>query len=394
LKVSERTAGVEYAIRDIITHAREYEKKNGKNVIYLNIGDPVQYDFPTPDHIKNALIKAVQNNENYYTASEGLPELRQAIVEKEKKGKGFDVTENDVLVTNGVSEALDMTLASVVSPNDEILMPGPHYPPYKSYVKFYGGKPVEFKIHSDGKPDIDDLKSKITSKTSAICLISPNNPTGEVFSYNDLKDIVDVAAQHDLYIICDEIYDKIVFDETFSGIGSVSKDLPVILLNGFSKVYLMTGWRCGYMCINSNSSKLDDFRNNVPKLARVRIASNLPVQKAAVEALRGPQDHIGEMVHKLKNRRNYIVKRLNSMPRVSCTLPKGAFYVFPKINLDGRWKNDLEFVIDLLNNTGVLTVHGSGFGSTFGADHFRIVYLAREELLEKAMDKLEKFLAA
>jgi aspartate/methionine/tyrosine aminotransferase len=393
LKVSERTAGVEYAIRDIIMHAREYEKRNGKNVIYLNIGDPVQYDFPTPEHIKNALIKAVQNNENYYTASEGLPELRQAIVNKEK-GKGFDVTENDVLVTNGVSEALDMTLASVVSPNDEILMPGPHYPPYKSYVKFYGGKPVEFKIHSDGKPDIDDLKSKITSKTSAICLISPNNPTGEVFSYNDLKDIVDVAAQHDLYIICDEIYDKIVFDETFSGIGSVSKDLPVILLNGFSKVYLMTGWRCGYMCINSNSPKLDDFRINVPKLARVRIAANFPVQKAAVEALRGPQDHIGQMVHKLKNRRNYIVKRLNSMPRVSSTLPKGAFYVFPKINLDGRWKNDLEFVIDLLNNTGVLTVHGSGFGSTFGSNHFRIVYLANEELLEQAMDKVERFLAA
>ena len=393
MKVSERTAGVEYAIRDIIMHAREYEKKNGKNVIYLNIGDPVQYDFPTPEHIKNALIKAVQNNQNYYTASEGLPELRQAIVEKEK-GKGFDVTENDVLVTNGVSEALDMTLASVVSPNDEILMPGPHYPPYKSYVKFYGGKPVEFKIHPDGKPDIDDLKSKITSKTSAICLISPNNPTGEVFSYNNLKDIVDVAAQHDLYIICDEIYDKIVFDETFSGIGRVSKDLPVILLNGFSKVYLMTGWRCGYMCINSSSPKLDDFRANVPKLARVRIAANLPVQKAAVEALRGPQDHIGQMVHKLKNRRNYIVKRLNSMPRVSSTLPKGAFYVFPKINLDGRWKNDLEFVIDLLNNTGVLTVHGSGFGSTFGSDHFRIVYLANEELLEQAMDKLERFLAA
>jgi aspartate/methionine/tyrosine aminotransferase len=392
LKVSERTAGVEYAIRDIIMHAREYEKKNSKKAIYLNIGDPVQYDFPTPEHIKNALIKAVQDNQNYYTASEGLPELRQAIVEKEK-GKGFDVTENDVLVTNGVSEALDMTLASVVSPNDEILMPGPHYPPYKSYVKFYGGNPVEFKIHSDGKPDIDDLKSKITSKTTAICLISPNNPTGEVFSYQNLKDIVDVAAQHDLYIICDEIYDRIVFDETFSGIGRVSKDLPVILLNGFSKVYLMTGWRCGYMCINSNSPKLDDFRKNVPKLARVRIAGNLPVQKAAVEALRGPQDHIEEMVHKLKNRRNYIVKRLNSIPRISSTLPKGAFYVFPKIDLEGRWKNDLDFVIDLLNTTGVLTVHGSGFGSTFGSAHFRIVYLANEEILEQAMDKLENFLA-
>jgi aspartate/methionine/tyrosine aminotransferase len=241
--------------------------------------------------------------------------------------------------------------------------------------------------------DIDDLKSKITSKTSAICLISPNNPTGEVFSYNDLKDIVDVAAQHDLYIICDEIYDKIVFDETFSGIGSVSKDLPVILLNGFSKVYLMTGWRCGYMCINSSCPKLDDFRINVPKLARVRIASNLPVQKAAVQALRGPQDHIAEMVHKLRRRRDYIIKRLNSIPGVSSSLPKGAFYVFPKIDLEGRWKNDLEFVIDLLNKTGVLTVHGSGFGSTFGSDHFRIVYLAKEDMLEQAMDKL-KILAA
>jgi alanine-synthesizing transaminase len=196
-----------------------------------------------------------------------------------------------------------------------------------------------------------------------------------------------------LYIICDEIYDKIVFDDDFSGIGRVSKDLPVILLNGFSKVYLMTGWRCGYMCINSNSSKLDDFRINVPKLARVRIAANLPVQKAAVEALRGPQDHIAEMVHKLRRRRDYIIKRLNSIPGVSSTLPKGAFYVFPKIDLEGRWKNDLEFVIDLLNKTGVLTVHGSGFGSTFGSDHFRIVYLAKEDMLEQAMDRLENFLA-
>ena len=395
MKVSERTAGVEYAIRDIITHARAYEKKNGKNVIYLNIGDPVQYDFPTPDHIKDALVKAVQSNENYYTASEGLPELRQAIVEKEK-GKGFDVTENDVLVTNGVSEALDMTLASVVTPGDEILMPGPHYPPYASYAKFYGGKPVEFKIHPDGKPDIDDLKSKINSKTSAICLISPNNPTGEVFSLNDLKDIVDVASssQHDdLYIICDEIYDKIVFDDNFSGIGRVSKDLPVILLNGFSKVYLMTGWRCGYMCINSSCPKLDDFRINVPKACKSKNSSQSASSESSCSGITWTQDHIGEMVHKLRRRRDYIIKRLNSIPGVSSSLPKGAFYVFPKIDLEGRWKNDLEFVIDLLNKTGVLTVHGSGFGSTFGSDHFRIVYLAKEDMLEQAMDKLENFLA-
>lgn len=391
MKVSDRTAGVEYAIRDIITHAREYQK-TGKDIIYLNIGDPVKYDFKTPEHIKSALVKAVMADENYYTDSEGLPELKQAIAKKEN-GKGFTVNEEDILVTNGVSEALDMTMASVVNPNDQILMPGPYYPPYASYAKFYGADPVEFKVYPDGKADLDDLKSKITEKTSAICLISPNNPTGEVFSHNSLKDIVDIAAQHDLYIICDEIYDKIVFDDDiFSGIGTVARDLPVILLNGFSKVYLMTGWRCGYMCINSNSPKLDNFRKNVPKLARVRIASNLPVQRAAVQALQGPQDHIKEMVHKLKNRRDFIVKRLNSIPGISCNLPRGAFYVFPKINLDNRWKSDLDFVIDLLNNTGVLTVHGSGFGSSFGSEHFRIVYLAQEDLLEDAMNRLETFL--
>jgi len=392
LKVSDRTAGVEYAIRDIISHAREYEK-TGKDIIYLNIGDPVKYDFKTPEHIKAALIKAVREDENYYTDSEGLPELRQAIVEKES-GKGFPINENDVLVTNGVSEALDMTMASVVNPNDQVLMPGPYYPPYASYAKFYGGKPVEFKINQDGTPDLDDLKTKITDRTTSICLINPNNPTGEVFTQKGLKDIMDIAAQHDLYIICDEIYDKIVFDDTFTSIGSVTKDLPVILLNGFSKVYLMTGWRCGYMCINSNCAKLDDFRKNVPKLARVRIASNLPVQKAAVEALRGPQDHIQEMVKKLKDRRDFIVKRLNSIPGISCNLPRGAFYVFPKFEMNNRWKNDLDFVVSLLNNTGVLMVHGSGFGCSFGSNNFRIVYLATEDILEEAMNRLEGFISS
>ncbi|MFL6356198.1 MAG: aminotransferase class I/II-fold pyridoxal phosphate-dependent enzyme, partial [Nitrososphaeraceae archaeon] len=151
MKVSDRTAGVEYAIRDIISHARQYEAM-GKQIIYLNIGDPVKYGFNTPDHIKRALIGAVESNENYYTESEGLPELRNAVVDKEKQ-KGLSIEEADVLITNGVSEGLDMTMASVVDPNAEVLMPGPYYPPYASYVKFYGGKPVEFKLHDDGRPD-------------------------------------------------------------------------------------------------------------------------------------------------------------------------------------------------------------------------------------------------
>ena len=390
MKVSDRTAGVEYPIRDIISHARKYEA-TGKQIIYLNIGDPVKYGFNTPDHIKQALIDAVKNNENYYTESEGLPELRRAIVHKEKE-KGLSIEEDDVLITNGVSEGLDMTLASVVDPNTEVLMPGPYYPPYASYVKFYGGKPVEFKLHEDGRPDLEDLRSKTSSRSRALCIISPNNPTGEVFDRKSLQQLIDVAAENDLYVICDEIYDKIVFDSQFTGIGNVAKEAPLILLNGFSKGYLMTGWRCGYICINSASEKLTSFRKNVPKLARVRISTNLPVQKAAVQALSGPQDHITDMVIKLKRRRDYVVKRLNGIEGVTCKVPHGAFYVFPKINLDARWANDLQFVLDLLNSTGVLTVHGSGFGLEFGGGHFRLVYLANEQLLESAMDKLEHFI--
>ena len=390
MKVSDRTRGVEYAIRDIISYASNYEK-SGKQIIYLNIGDPLKYDFKTPEHIKHALIEAVKKDENYYTKSEGLPELCKAIVEKESQ-KGLSIIEEDVLVTNGVSEALEMTLSSIVDPNTEVLMPGPYYPPYASYVKFYGGKPVEFKLHEDGRPDLDNLLSKITSKSRAICIISPNNPTGEVFDGRSLQQIIDVATEHDLYVICDEIYDKIVFDDQFIGIGKLAKDAPVILLNGFSKVYLMSGWRCGYICMNSASKKLDALRKNIPKLARVRISTNLPVQIAAVEALRGPQGHIPEMVQKLRRRRDYTVKRLNAIKGISCKKPRGAFYVFPKIDLNNRWKDDQHFVIDLLNNTGVLTVHGSGFGTAFGASHFRIVYLPREETLEQAIDSLEYFI--
>jgi aspartate/methionine/tyrosine aminotransferase len=390
LKVSDRTNGVEYAIRDIILHARRYESAGGQ-VIYMNIGDPVKYDFKTPEHIKSAFINAVKDNKNYYAESEGLPELKKAVTEKESE-KGLSVTEEDVLVTNGVSEGLDMVLASIVDPNSEVLMSGPYYPPYASYVKFYGGKPVEFKINEDGRPDLEDLRSKITPRTRAISIISPNNPTGEVFDRKSLQHLIDVATEHNLYIITDEIYDKIVFDDQFTGIGRVAKDAPVILLNGFSKAYLMTGWRCGYVCFNTNSRGLDELRKNVPKLARVRISANLPVQVAAVEALRGPQTHIVELVEKLKKRRDFIVKRLNAIEGISCRMPHGAFYVFPKVYLNRCWENDQQFVLDLLNKTGVLTVHGSGFGKAFGSSHFRIVYLPNEEVLEQAMDKLERFM--
>ncbi|MBI1829480.1 MAG: aminotransferase class I/II-fold pyridoxal phosphate-dependent enzyme [Thaumarchaeota archaeon] len=323
MKISQRVAGVEYAIRDITLSAKKLEKQ-GQKITYLNIGDPVAYGFQPPENVKDALIKAIKNNQNYYAPSEGLPELRQAIAEKEKR-KGLLTTEDDIIVTNGVSEGLEMLMASIVESGDEVLIPGPYYPPYASYVRLFGGIPVEFGVDlNNSTPDLDDIKSKITSKTVAICFISPNNPTGAVFSEKSLKDLIDIAIKNDLYIICDEIYDQIVFDEKFVGIGKVSGDSPVILLNGFSKVHLMSGWRIGYIAFN-NSKKLDILRENVPKLARVRIASNLPVQHAALESLRGPQDYIPRFVSELKKRRDYVIKRLNGMHNLSCSNPKGAF---------------------------------------------------------------------
>ena len=390
LKISKKVAGVEYAIRDIVLAARKVEQK-GMKVDYLNIGDPVQFGFQPPDNVKEAMINAIRKGENFYSSSDGLPELRAEIAKKENV-KGLSISSDDILITNGVSEGLDMVISSIVEEGDEVLLPGPYYPPYASYVRLHGGIPVEFGVDLDNStPDIDDIKSKISPKTVAICLISPNNPTGVVFNESSLKKLVEIANQHNLYIICDEIYDQIIFDQKFVGIGKVAGDSPVIVLNGFSKVHLMSGWRIGYIAFNQ-SSQLDALRENLPKLARVRIATNLPVQYAALESLRGPQGYISEFVSELKKRRDLVVKRLNSMPGLSCPNPKGAFYAFPKIE-DNRFGNDKEFVQKLLETKGVLTVHGSGFGEQYGKGHFRLVYLPSLEILDSAMNKIEEFVS-
>ena len=388
MKVSKKVAGVEYAIRDIVSAAREIEQQ-GKSVDYLNIGDPIQFGFQPPDNVKQALIDAVNKGNNFYTQSEGLPELLDEIAKKENS-KGLSIGPENVVVTNGVSEGLDMVISSIVEDGDEVLLPGPYYPPYASYVRLHGGKPIEFAVDfKNSRLDVDDIKSKISSKTVAICLISPNNPTGLVFDETALKQIVDIANEHDLYLICDEIYDKIVFDQEFTGIGKVAGNSPVIILNGFSKVHLMSGWRIGYIAFN-DSPQLDSIRENLPKLARVRISTNLPVQYAALESLRGPQDYIGKFVSEIKTHRDYVIKRLNAMNNITCSNPQGAFYAFPKIE-NNKFSSDKDFVLELLKQKGVLTVHGSGFGTQYGSGHFRIVYLPNMEILESAMNKIEDF---
>ncbi len=394
VKVTERARTIEYAIRDVIVYAKALAK-TGKKIYYLNIGDPVAFDFDTPEHIKQALFEAVKGGANAYSASEGLPELREAISEKEKRLNGVDVSADEIIVTSGISEGIQMVMAALVDAGDEVLLPGPTYPPYISYTKFFGGKPVTYEtVEEKGwQPNIEDLRRKISSRTRAIVVINPNNPCGALYNEKTLRQILDLAAEHDIPVISDEIYDQLVFEKRFVSTSSLAKDVPVIGMNGFSKAYLMTGWRLGYIYFHSPRGELKELKECVEKEARIRICANTPVQKAGVAALKGPQDHIREMVSKLRARRDYAWKRLNEIEGISCTKPEAAFYVFPKIyGVSLRWKTDLEFVLELLKETGVLFVHGSGFCPVYGAGHVRGVFLPPIETIEEAFNLLESFM--
>ncbi|NVM28219.1 MAG: aminotransferase class I/II-fold pyridoxal phosphate-dependent enzyme [Candidatus Helarchaeota archaeon] len=392
ISTTARIKTIEYAIRDVVAIAKELEEE-GKKITYLSIGDPPKYDFDTPQHIKDALKKAVDEGENLYMDSLGLPELREAIAERSLANR-ISVTKEDILITSGVSEGIAFLLAALIEKKDELLLPGPSYPPWLSYTKFYDGSPVEYKLDeaNDWQPDIDDIRQKITERTRGILILSPNNPVGVVYSEKHLLEIIDLAGEYQLPIIADEIYDQITYDKKFVSVARLAKDVPVIGLNGFSKAYLMTGWRLGYVYYCDPENYLDELKEDIKRMARIRLCANGPSQVAAISALRGPQGHISEMVAKLRKRRDYTCKRLNELEEIHCSVPEGAFYVFPKIDLGTRWKNDKEFVIDLLNKKQVLFVYGSGFGPKYGTGHFRVVYLAPLPVLEQAFDKLEDFL--
>ncbi len=394
VKVTERARTIEYAIRDVIVHARQVAK-TGKKICYLNIGDPVAFDFATPQHIRQALIKAVEGGANFYSASEGLPELREAISQKEKRVNGVGVSPENVIVTAGISEGIQMVMAALIDAGDEILLPGPTYPPYISYARFFGGKPVTYQtVEDDGwQPNTDDLRRKISKKTRAIVIINPNNPCGALYEEKVIKQIVDLAGEFSLPVVSDEIYDQIVFEKKFVSTAHLAKDVPVIGMNGFSKAHLMTGWRLGYVYFHDQHGELQELKQSIEKETRIRLCANTPVQKAGVTALNGPQDHVREMVRKLRERRDYAWKRLNEIDGVSCAKPEAAFYVFPKIHeIGSRWKTDMDFVLDLLRQTGVLFVHGSGFDPTYGAGHVRGVILPPIETLEQALDEMEQFM--
>ncbi len=399
LAAAERSMQMEYAIRDVVIPARKIEAQ-GHKVLKLNIGDPIPYGFQPPQHMIDAMAKAAADGFNGYSASEGDPELVDAIVAREQRRNHVSYDPSDVIVGTGVTEVLQMLLGASVVPGDEVLIPGPAYPPYDSLVKYFGGTPVHYRTveEEDWQPDIDDVRAKISSKTKAVCLINPNNPTGALYEEKVVKQFADLVGEHQdqAFLISDEIYDDMTFDGKQVASATVAPDVPMVTLNGMSKVYLVPGWRLGHSLWNDPTGSLADIKEGVLKVCRNRICASSIAQKAAAAALNGPQDHIQAVNDALRPRRDLAVKRLNEIEGLSSAKPDGAFYAFPRIDAlaEGRgpWTNDKEFVLDLLEDQHVLTVHGSGFDKEYGKDHFRLVILPDEATLGDAFDRIESFM--
>ncbi len=394
VKLAHRLIEFEYAIRDIAAIADKL-RASGKKIYHLNIGDPVQVDFTTPVYICQAMADAAFSNKNFYVNSLGIPELREEIVNLEKRKNCIIMDPDDVLVMQGVSEAILFICAAMLENGDELLLPGPVYPPYINFCKFFDGVPVEYKLdeENDWNPDIDDIRKKISEKTKAIVMNSPNNPTGVVYSRKHIQEIIDIAGEYDLPVISDEIYDQIIYETKYECPASMTNDVALIGMNGFSKAHLATGWRLGYVYFHDPQGKLNDIKEGIEKLARTRLCANSVSQFAALEALKNPKDYTNKMVEKLKGRRDIAHKRITELEGFSCVKPQGAFYLFPKLNFSvlKKWDNDKDFVLDLLKETGVCLVHGSGFGS-YGKDHVRIVYLGPPDFLSEVFDLIEDFL--
>ena len=394
IRASRRSLGMNYAIREVIVPAAEAEKA-GKKLYKLNIGDPNKWDFETPEYFKQTLREAVDRVDNGYGDSQGEMSLRQAIVDREKEKNGITISTSDVYVTAGVSECIEVMMGTFLEPGDEVLVPGPGYPSYMQYIHFFEGRTVPYRQieEEDWKPDMDMIRKRITNRTKAMILINPNNPTGAVYDPKDIREFGDIAAEYDIPLISDEIYDKIVFDGEFYSASKLKSDVPRIILNGFSKVNLMPGWRMGYCYFMDEKGLMDEIRTGMMKQFRARICPNVPCQAAAQASLQGPQDYIVDMNKKLKERAEYSYKRLNEIPLITTRKPKGALYMFPKLDLKGTpWKTDKDFVFDLIREEGVVFVHGSGFCEEFGQDHFRSILLAPQPVLEEAFDKVEKFI--
>ncbi|MDZ7392916.1 MAG: aminotransferase class I/II-fold pyridoxal phosphate-dependent enzyme [candidate division KSB1 bacterium] len=387
---ARRTEKITYAVRDIVVLA-ERVAKQGKKMLYLNIGDPNAFDFQTPRHIIEATYQAMLRNMNGYSPSSGIEEAREAI-RGAARAKGI-TNILDVFITTGASEAIDVCLTALANEGENVLIPSPGYPLYSAILHKLGVEPNEYYLDeaSGWQPDVEDIARKIDRRTRGIVLINPNNPTGALYRQEVLERIVELALEHRLVIFADEIYDKLIFDGLrHVSIAALNPEVPVVTFNGLSKAYLVPGFRIGWGVVSGKPERVRDYVEAINKLLRARLCANHPEQWAIKVALEGDQSHLHDVMERLTVRRDLTVRMLNAIPGISCAKPEGAFYAFPSLEVPGT---DEEFVRALIQETGVVVVPGSGFGQKPGSKHFRVVFLPPEEVLENSYRRIGEFMA-
>jgi alanine-synthesizing transaminase len=390
IAAASRLDNVRYAIRDLACIADEVIKQ-GHKVLALNVGDPNIFDFKTPTHLIEAVYKAMKDGKNGYAPSSGIKQALDAI-RGEAARKGI-TTVQDVFVTTGVSETVDLCLTALLNPGDDLLTPCPDYPLYSAVLAKLGIELNAYYLKEEDawQPDLEDIKRKITPHTRGLVLINPNNPTGSVCSRAMLEQIAELARLHNLVIFADEIYDKLILeDDEHIAMASVAPDVPVVTFGGLSKNYLAPGWRIGWGIVSGDPTIVKQYNEGIQRLLRARLCANHPEQYAIKPALDGPQDHLIEVRKKLRSRRDLTVQWCNSTPRVSCVSPHGAFYAYPRIDIP---EGDHVFVKELIVQKHVMVVHGSGFGQRPGTKHFRIVFLPDEMTLSRAYEAIGEFLS-
>ena len=384
-----RLAHVRYAIRDMAVLAEKLTRE-GRIIIPLNIGDPLDFDFCTPPHLIEAVEKAMRDGRNGYGPSLGIPEAVEAI-RAEVGRKGIRNVQTAFL-TSGVSEALDVCLTALVNAGENVLTPCPDYPMYSAVLAKLGTEPNSYLLDENNgwQPDLEDIARKINPLTRGIVVGSPNNPTGAVYSGHTLERIAELARRNNLVVFADEIYDKLILDdEPHLSIAALAPHVPVVTFNGLTKSYLVPGWRVGWGVVSGPEASVKPYIEGIHQLLRARLCSGYPQQFAVKPALEGPQDHLIEVRDKLRRRRDLTVDACRSMPGMSCVAPRGAFYAFPKIDIP---ESDEEFAKKLLVEKHVLIVHGTGFGQDPGTKHIRIVFLADEPTLRRAYEAIREFI--
>lgn len=392
--VSKIAEGVHASTTLAVDSLAKQMKEDGYDVIRFGTGEP---DFNTPDNINMAAIAAICDGKTKYTPAAGIPALRKAIAKQLQDDCGLSYDYTQIVVASGAKHSVYIALAAITNPGDEIIIPAPFWVSYYEMVKMTGGVPVIVTAGEESgfKVTASQIEAAITDKTKCLMLNNPSNPTGMIYSKDELKSIAEVCVKHDLYILADEIYYKLIYDGIeFTSIASLGDEVKerCLLINGVSKSYAMTGWRIGYCAANKQLAKI---MSNY--LSHSTGAPSTISQWAAVEAINGPQQSCEEMRKAFEERRDYIVQRMNSIPGVSCIKPNGAFYVMMNIEkLIGRTlggkliTNDDDFAVAFLENAYVATVPCSGFGMK---NFIRWSYAASMDNIKEALDRLEKFLA-